>query len=74
MVKHSQTIRRLLPTNYLSVFDHFVSLALKEVSLILLQFYWRKLVLNFHGIAKVHSKNTENSEISILWIFSKCKL
>ena len=31
MVKHTQTIRRLLPTNYLSVFDHFVGLALKEL-------------------------------------------
>ena len=31
MVKHNQTIRRLLPTNYLSVFDHFVGLALKEL-------------------------------------------
>ena len=29
MVKHPQTIRRLLPTNCLSVFDHFVRLALK---------------------------------------------
>ena len=29
MVKHSQTIRRLLPTNCLSVFDHFVGFALK---------------------------------------------
>ena len=28
-VKHTQTIRRLLPTNCLSVFDHFVGLALK---------------------------------------------
>ena len=31
MVKHTQTIRRLLPTNCLSVFDHFVELALKEL-------------------------------------------
>ena len=23
-VRHTQTIRRLLPTNFLSVFDHFV--------------------------------------------------
>ena len=30
MVKHTQTIRRLLPTNCFSVFDHFVGLALKE--------------------------------------------
>ena len=28
MVKHTQTIRRLLPTNFLSVFDHFGGLAL----------------------------------------------
>ena len=31
-VKHTQTIRRLLPTNCLSVFDHFVGLALKGLS------------------------------------------
>ena len=29
MVKHTQTIRCLLPANCLSVFDHFVGLALK---------------------------------------------
>ena len=29
MVKHTQTIRRLLPTNCLSVFGHLVGLALK---------------------------------------------
>ena len=29
MVKHTEIISRLLPTNYLSVFDHFVELALK---------------------------------------------
>ena len=29
MVKHTQTIRRLLPTNSLSMFDYFVGLALK---------------------------------------------
>ena len=29
MVKHIQTIRRKKPTNCLSVFDHFVGLALK---------------------------------------------
>ena len=31
MVKHSQTIRRQMPTNCLSVFDHFVGLALKRL-------------------------------------------
>ena len=29
MVKHTQTIRRLLPTNCLCAFDSFVGLALK---------------------------------------------
>ena len=33
MVKHSQTIRRLLPTNYLSVFDHFVGFVLIRLKL-----------------------------------------
>ena len=32
MVKHTQTIRRLLPTNCLSVFDYFVGLALKGLN------------------------------------------
>ena len=31
MVKQTQTICRLLLTNCLSVFDHFVELALKEL-------------------------------------------
>ena len=35
MVKHTQTIRRLLPTNCLGVFYHFVGLALKGLNLIL---------------------------------------
>ena len=32
MVKHTQTIRRLLVTNFLSVFDHFVGSALEGLS------------------------------------------
>ena len=32
MVKHTQAIRRLLPTNCLSVFEHFVKLALKGLN------------------------------------------
>ena len=34
MVKHTQTIRRLLLTNCLSVFDHFVGLALKGLIIV----------------------------------------
>ena len=33
MVKHTQTIRRFLTRNFLSVFDHFVGLALKGLGL-----------------------------------------
>ena len=32
IVKHSHTNRRLLPTNYLSIFDHFVGLSLKRLT------------------------------------------
>ena len=32
MVKHTQTIRRDLPTNYLRVFDHFVGLPPKGLT------------------------------------------
>ena len=32
MVKDTQTIRGQQPTNYLSVFDHFVGLALKGLT------------------------------------------
>ena len=32
MVKQSQTIRRQLPTNCLSVFDHFLELVLKGLT------------------------------------------
>ena len=30
--KHTQTVHQLLSTNFLSVFDHFVGLALKELN------------------------------------------
>ena len=32
MVEHTQTSRRQQPTNWLSVFDHFVKLALKGLT------------------------------------------
>ena len=32
MVKHTQTIRGLLPTNCLSLFDHFVGFPLKRLT------------------------------------------
>ena len=42
MVKHSQTIRSQKPTYYLSVFDNFVGLALKGLSI-----YIRDIRINF---------------------------
>ena len=46
MVKHTQTIRRLLPTNCLSVFDHCVGLALKGLILFV-------LLMTFINIQKI---------------------
>ena len=34
MGKLTETIRRLLPTNRLSVFDHFLGLGLKELKIL----------------------------------------
>ena len=34
MVKQTQTIRRVLPTNCLSVFDHFVRLVLQGLNVL----------------------------------------
>ena len=38
MVKHTETIRRLLPMKCLSVFDHFVGLTLKVLNLLHIRF------------------------------------
>ena len=38
MFKHTQTIRRLLPMNCLSVFDHFVGLGIKRLNTIAISF------------------------------------
>ena len=46
MVKHSQAIRRLLPTNCLSVFDHFVRLVLKRLIHVKSFHQLRKLLSN----------------------------
>ena len=39
MVKHTQTIHHQQPTNYLTVFDHFVRLAVKGLSFYDMRFY-----------------------------------
>ena len=48
MVKYTQTNRRQQPTNCLSVFDHFVRLALKG-----LNSYLKKEAHLFHEIKKI---------------------
>ena len=58
MVKHTQTIRRLLPTNCLSVFNHFVELTLKRLKFVFRIFYWpgqftNKLKANIKKSAKI---------------------
>ena len=49
MVKRIQTMGRQLPTNYLSVFDHFMEFALKEFT----HLNFKKTV--FHKFHFVHS-------------------
>ena len=45
MVKHTGTICRLLPTNFLSVFDHFVRLLLKRLKMFSSFFVRYKIIL-----------------------------
>ena len=45
MVKYTKTIRRLLLTNCLSIFDHFVRFAFKELKIDLSysqEFFWNR--------------------------------
>ena len=56
MVKHTQTIRRQLPKNCLSVFDHFVELGLKgltvKVNLLPITFPTTQLTLTYSWLTK----------------------
>ena len=53
MVKHIQTIRRLLPTSCLSVFDHFVDMALKGlITRLTFKSPYRRTWSNFANINK----------------------
>ena len=52
MVKHTQIIRWQRPTNCLSVFDHFVVLALKELTTIL---YTNKKLFTTQNCALTHT-------------------
>ena len=70
IVKHTHTIRRLLPKNYLSVFDHFWGLALKG----LLNSCLPKVELSTKGIIYiVRSKNFPKNCYSLLPISGTSK-
>ena len=58
MVKHTQIIRRLLPTNCLSVLDHYVGLALKRgkeptVTYLFILFIYLLFILSWHIQLKI---------------------
>ena len=56
MVKYTQTIRQLLPTNYLKVFDHFAGLTIKGLKAIKMHMFHffptltRTLIFNIYGV------------------------
>ena len=50
IVKHFQIIRRLLATNWLSVFDHLEGLALKGITIFV---FWKSLFANSHPSSSV---------------------
>ena len=54
MVKHTETIRRQQQTNCLSVFDHFVKLALKGFR------------LEVHWVFSIKKKNSSKTEIACI--------
>ena len=65
MVKHTQTIRRLWPTNYLSVFDHFVGLMLKGLRTILKMVILRKIVEQVDYPYKLMKIDVDNINIHL---------
>ena len=50
MVKHTQTICRLLPTNCLSVFDHFVGLVLQGLTCFVIQLFRKNNLLSLSSL------------------------
>ena len=72
MVKHTQTICRLLPTNCLSVFDHFVGLALIGLKVIkhILVLYRQNLWNHLWKTSRLGAKSTKKFSKSIsLWLY-----
>ena len=64
MVKQTQTIRWLLPTNFLSVFDHFVGLALKGFKNTFCHFIPKSSVQHFLGKSSAPISNIYDAATS----------
>ena len=67
MVKHTQTIRRQKPANYLSVFDHFVGFALKRLIAALIP--TKKLRSNYGKVSHTIYARSVNSAIRLCSLF-----
>ena len=70
MVKHTQTARRLLQTNYLNVFDYFVKLALKELKTMekSFKFYGKSLPLDPSKDFHFNFPHPQSSKIGSSWL------
>ena len=68
MVRHTQTMRRQQPTNCLSVFDHFVGLALKRLLCMILLFTCKCFIYDMHG-----KRTAQKMKFFIMDFFSKCE-
>ena len=68
MVRHTQTMRRQQPTNCLSVFDHFVGLALKRLLCMILLFTCKCFIYDSHG-----KRTAQKMKFFIMDFFSKCE-
>ena len=71
MVKHTQIIRRLFPTNCLSVFNHFVGLALK--GLISFVISWNESILNMWYCMGNTSQNSLTGSNDREWFWKEKK-
>ena len=68
MVKHTQTICRLLPTNYLNVFNRFVRLVLKGFTLKLICL-WNGIQCRIYQLSNIYDGTFCNGTI-----FTKCSI
>ena len=68
MVKHSQTIRRLLLTNCLSVFDHVVGLVLKGLTFLYLPLSFLKEVVAANFNTRIIRQCDKNIILRVEWM------